>query len=318
MKQEVTKKFVFFGASVTVQKTGYVPEIQSLLSKIDQMSVTVIPEGYGGMQITNAALIFLENCFVHHPSHLFIDWFSCIYALKYDVRPYVQTFIHACQAHGCQIVFLLIPRVEGTDKKYNELRKIVREEFGAYLIDIEKEVDNWRTHCLKDEVHTNDIGSKKYAEIVLKHCLINEKTGFPQPKVVETTRFCELGKFFPIEQIRKRLVMQGNGTIIGMIHTVGPHSHVIRLKHILHSGEVINLKNEQIWDAWCHYDRQNCNLSSLELNGSLEIEVLQTTDCDVDWSVCRRKGRESTFRCEKFLKNAVIYYVGNIQLVECE
>ena len=71
--EETMTKIVFYGASVTQQRNGYVDHFAKL-SKAQVMKL-----GFGGMHLNDAGICFVDKAVQTRPDICFIDWFSTAY-----------------------------------------------------------------------------------------------------------------------------------------------------------------------------------------------------------------------------------------------
>lgn len=235
---------------------------------------------------------FLKN----KPNYCFIDFFSTKHNCMHEIFvECLETIVYKFTKSNCKLIFLFFLHKQHSVRTefYNYIKQYLTKN-NLYCIDINDYL-KFDTSLIRDLVHTTEVGSKKYAEIIYslfekdKH-----KIMYPQQDLIEP-RFCHIKKLCVNKTFSKNIILEGDCLIIGFRVTIGPSSGLIK----------INDKIYSIWDNWSHYDREGFRLKQIELTDNLEIEILQTA---IDYSTCNRPMKYDGI---KKLIIIDIYYVGS-------
>jgi len=295
------KTICFFGASVTQQKNGYAV---FLSNKLNQEKIETHIFGYGGNHINDAGICFLNKVVEKNPDYCFIDFFTTGYIDSgKDIIDYLDTIVYNFTKVKCKLIFLFLLRIDIDHIKkiefYNFLKKYL-EQKNLYYIDINDYL-NYSTEFCRDDVHTTDLGSEIYSAIIYNKFKKNLDT-IKLPINIEKTCFYNEIKILTLNKIfTNNFNLSGKCFIIAFNLIIGPKSGFIE----------INEKKYLIWDIYCHYERQSFNLKNIELNGNIEIKILQD---HIDYSEVRRKIEESNINKE--LNIIEIYYIGeNLNII---
>ena len=152
----------FFGASITQQKSGYVHWFKKL-----NPNYNIQQFGYGSMYITDAGICFIDDVIAQKPDYCFLDWFSpACYRPPEKINEYLDVIVEKLFNINCRIIFLFFYRKQmdpGWFVMFDYLKEYA-SNYGINYIDLSKleEADQY----LRDTIHTNDLGSKKYGEII--------------------------------------------------------------------------------------------------------------------------------------------------------
>ena len=281
----------FFGASVTHQNNGYADKISKLLvnSKVHIFR-------YGGNHISDAGICFIDNVLKTNCNYCFVDFFSTAYISIDDLTiEYLDTIVYKLTNCNCRIIFLFMVRSDNDKRQdfYNFIKKYLISK-NLYYIDL-NDFFKYDSTLLRDDVHTTELGSEKYA-VKIYDIFQNNKNIIQNPINIVKTRFCEI-KILQVNKIfNDNIILEGNGIIIAFYLIIGPKSGIVEIDNKKHS----------IWDQWCHYNREHFNLNLLIVKDKLEIKILQE---DIDYSSCRRNIKDITNIKELNIIN--IYYTGD-------
>lgn len=290
-------KIVFFGASVTQQKHGYVDEFAKLNCKIK-----VIKRGYGGMHLSNAGICFIDEILKLKPDICFIDWFSTSYnGCDGDAKIYLQTILQKLSLINCRVIFLFFPYLEceGKDKFYIAMKEYLREyKKEMVLVDEMVEKEEWR-NLLRDTIHTTSSGSKRYAEIVNDYLRLQPKETRTFENL-EVTQYSEIKKLKVKRAFEKKVMLRSNRTcyVVGFRNIIGRHSGIVEIKK---TGGTVE---KNLWDRWCYYTRRHLDLTLL-IDEPTEIII---SDKLFDTSLCDKK---VDFNVKKKFVIDTIYYIGD-------
>jgi hypothetical protein len=283
----------FFGASVTAQKTGYTYLLSKKL-KDDEIETHVF--GYGGNHIDDAGICFLDNVIEKKNDYCFIDFFSTGYfEISQKLIEILDTIVYKFTKVNCKLIFLFFLREDHVKRIpfYNFVKEYLNKN-GLFFLDINDYLEYSSDLC-RDNVHTTELGSEKYANIIYEQFKIN-KCCINYPVNITETRFCVKIKSISINKIFKdKLILKGNCFIISFYLIVGPKSGLVE----------VNGKQYSVWDIYCHYERPHFNLKNINVTNELEIKVLQN---DIDYSKCKREITETC--AEKELNILKIFYIG--------
>jgi hypothetical protein len=314
----------FFGASVTEQANGYVKSFSNLIG--DEFIVSKY--GYGSMHIKDAGVIFIDEVLKSKPHYCFIEWFCTLFVPPTEIlEEYLNAIVYKLFNNNCLPIFVLISGDKtilypDRIRMYKDASNYAKQNNIPFIsIYDHPEIQQYETSTLfRDSVHTNDVGSKIYANIIYDQ-FINEIYGkFDLPNNVELefplssprilppqTRFHDIKKIeFPHNiKITKTIEINGKGRIVGLHQNIGPHSGLIEI-----SGESYK-QQYNLWDAWCYYCRDNIKIEA-EIDGHLKINILQD---QFDTSSAKEKVEPLS---KKHIKPYSLYYIGTIDSMTYE
>lgn len=309
----------FFGASVTQQKYGYVYHFQKELNNSNNQYFI---HGYGSMHIVDAGICFIKDIVKENPEICFLDWFSTSFLSnkKYGhshLKTCLHTILYELNKVNCLPIFLLFDSIEQTEEIYNqrlemyEFLKSFAFEKNIPVISLYnlKEKNINIKELLRDNVHTNDEGSKYYG--------INIKNDFL--KILENKNYFNfIGKrefmktiYHDIKSISQEITffteikLRGNGYIMGIYQKIGPFSPIVNITS--RNIETTNKKTYQIWDKWAYYERETIKLRDLNILGELKIEI---TDLEIDHSESKIQLNWNDY--EKKIIICRIFYLGDL------
>jgi len=275
----------FFGASVTQQKTGYAQMIKQFLNNFN-----INVHGYGSMHIHDAGVCFLDDVVKNKPDYCFIDWFSTGYINNY-INEYLDTITYKLQQnHDCTIIYLFFDRTDMNDERLEmyEVAKKYADSHNIYYIELYN--NNNINELIKDQVHTNDFGSNFYAQKIYSEFMSRIYNKNLPKIIVDKTKYCDIKVLDYMKEINDKLVIKGNGKIVGIYQSIGPYSGRVKI-----NNNIID-----VIDIWCVYERNNIKIS-VDVNDHITIEVLKGKTSEYSW--------ETEPKCLKIIK---IFYIGNI------
>lgn len=289
----------FYGASVTQQKSGYAVKLKSRLQ--DEVEIF----GYGGMHLNNAGICYIDKVLEVKPDYCFIDWFSTTYLDRnQSTIDYLDTLVDKFSKIDCKLIFLfLLNRNHDERVEFYEYCKAYLRSKGLPFYDMNEHLES-SPEMLRDFVHTTEVGSEKYAEII--HRKFDQDR--PTLKVVHETRETGYSKIRETTVNRiytKQLKLNGKAEVIGLLLTIGRHSGVVRVED--QNGRMA----VNTWDQWCHYDRMHFNIP-LKIQGTTELKIGRDV---FDTSSCNIEGVDFQRYKKKLILHS-IYYIGELELVE--
>lgn len=276
-----------FGASVTAQKNGYPVYLEK---KFNQK---VNAYGYGSEHLVYSGMIHIDKVLQSQPSICFIDWFTTGWLSKCEKTiTALNTIKYKFSINNCKLIFLFLPRKDHSIRIdfYNFVKEYLHFN-NLSFIDLNDHL-TYSEEIIRDEVHTTEYGSEKYAEII---CNEYNKIGAVKcPINIDKNKYCDF-KELSINQIfKKKLQLKGNGEIILDLN-IGPNSGYIKC----------NEKEVLLWDIYCHYKR-TCSHHHFYVKDNCEITIL---DKKVDYSLCKR---DFNFDDVEFELDVIkIYYTGD-------
>lgn len=283
-----------FGASVTQQQSGYAVKLKDMMT-----TTNVHILGYGGNHLGDAGVCFLDNVIKIKPTYCFIDFFSTAY-VKTDnlTTEYLDTIVYKLTNVKCRIVFLFMVRQDHDDEGTRTFYRFLKQYLNSrqlYYIDLNDHF-KYSTELVRDTVHTTDIGSDKYAAKIYE---IFKQSNIMFPRNITKTKYSDGIKILDVNKIFKNnVVLEGDCLIVAFYLSIGRNSGIVEINNTKH----------QIWDEWCHYERNHFNLPQTVVNKHLEIKILQDA---VDYSKCRREITNDTgVDIIKELNIIGIYYIG--------
>lgn len=294
---------VFFGASVTEQREGYAHYFKLK----DGGNNKCFKKGYGSRHLNDAGICYIDNVLEHNPNVCFIDWFSTGYVSN-SISMYLDTITKKLMDKNSIIVFLLFDRLDINEKRL-EMYDVVKKyasEYGHHYIELYN-IPNIRD-LLRDVVHTNENGSKYYAEKIYEYYEKHLKNAVPNYlKFPDENKYCHVKKKQINSKIYKYLMINGkNIEIIGIAQIIGPHTGVLEFNI---DG---NIYNYNLYDQWCYYNRKN-----IKINCYAECNIVfNVTQQPIDLSLF--EGKNIDPNTTKYLDIQTIFYLGEIENISYE
>jgi hypothetical protein len=317
-------KITFFGASVTEQQNGYVKYFTELCG--DRFHISKY--GYGSMHIKDAGIIFIDKVLQEKPQYCFIEWFCTWFVPTTEIlEEYLNAIVYKLFNNNCLPIFVLLSGDKSIlypdrIRMYKDAINYAKQNNIPFIsIYDHPEIQQYETSTLfRDSVHTKDVGSKIYANIIYDQFIneIYEKFDLPNNPELEfplssprtpppQTRFHDIKKIeFPHNvEITKTIEINGEGRILGLHQNIGPHSGLIEISNGSYKQQY------NLWDMWCYYCRDTIKID-VELDGYLKISVLQD---QFDNSSAKEKVEPSI---KKHIKPYSLYYIGTIDSITYE
>ena len=309
---------VFFGASVTKQKEGYLTHFKK---KFEQFKIAQV--AVGGSHIKDAGVCFLPQVLEKNPKYCFLDWFSpsldqyCSQQLK----DYLQCIVRQLFEIKC-VPILLFFNGDGSghdfEKKIKIFNFIIEEICVKYNVPYIKVYEAvWQLgytddKILKDAVHTNELGSTLYSSIIADKFekIISQSAKIDFNLKPEKNKYIDI-KSKQLEKTEvKSILIKGSAEVLGIFQKVGPFTGWVEVKI-----DGVSAGDRCLVDKHCYYTRDCFNLA-YTFNTSLEIRLL---DKPADYNICKNpvdygvKDWEAYYnRHKKKLHFTELYYVGNI------
>lgn len=289
----------FFGASVTEQKTGYTYEFKKLLE--NNINVSVF--GYGSTHLNDAGVCLIDNVIKETPNYCFIDWFSTGFVcFNSYIYTFLNTIVYKFSQINCYLIFLFFdrnPMEENRIKMYDIVKEYCKNHNIKYI-----ELFNNKnvSELLRDTVHTNELGSKYYANKIYEFYnneIVNKNN--IMINIPEKNKYCDIKSIEINKIIKDKIIFKGNAEIIGILQIIGLNSGIIEINN----NNVITKYN--LWDQWCHYNRTNMKIN-LIFENFLEINITQEK---FDTSLCKNNDINWD-SYDKYMDIKQIFYIGEL------
>lgn len=264
----------FFGASITQQKSGYVSRFKEL-----NPNFIINQFGYGGMNIRDGGIIYIDEVIPSNPKYCFLDWFSpeC-YRPPEKINIYVDVLVEKLLSIDCYPIFLFFYRKDmdrGWFDMFDHL-KSYGQKYAINSIDLSK-LEN-ASEYLRDSIHTNDLGSEKYGSIINEqfHNMTFQKSSLvPEKNSLSRINSIELGI---VAKEHIKIKSSGCSSIVGVLQQVGPYTDMV----ICCSGGVeygVDLK-----DRWSEkYERETIKFNIGQFCGELVVKVKVSESKKLVW-----------------------------------
>lgn len=288
---------VFFGASVTEQsvhhatgeRTGFVNYFIDEFSEKNDFLVSRISAG--SSDVMDAGIVYVEKVIALKPDICVLDWVTP--SLKECDPKIIQQIYARLLEHDILPVTILLPRTDRVQRDIPIAKEMARicMDFDLPFYDVADRMEGvpYETF-LRDVVHTNAVGAKLYAEMLLDilksvpvHAKILRKPDIPFHVIEVLTA----GKV-PLSARRLEIKIENpeHGEIdicVVLEQRVGPYSPLINVLVSDHDGEIETSKLEtySIFDPWCHRERQCIkrltNWHRVESPGRFIVQVINQT-----------------------------------------
>jgi hypothetical protein len=284
-------KINFFGASVTQQLNGFPRVFASSCTNIECEIF-----GFGARHIKDAGICYIDLALKNRPNILIIDWFSTGFIHKSNLEEislYVDVLIRKVVLSNAVPVFLFLPQ-KGNIKEEHDWLKEYLEVRHIPFFDIGEQIENHEV-CLKDTIHTTDVGSALYA-----NALIGFLNQFLKKTSKQNVIIPPVNKYYDVRSVDIHRVVHdyfdliGDAEVIGFSQIVGPYSGYVEFNNYLFNN----------WDRWCHYEREMINFS-FRVSGETRLTVLQK---DFDRSSCEHP---IEWPKSKYLKLLKLFFIGD-------
>lgn len=296
---------VFFGASVTQQKEGYVHFFDKL---VNRENYNLIQRGYGSMHLDDAGICFIDDIILENPNYCYIDWFSTGFIAKNEkiLYIYLDVIVRKLLLINCKIVFLLFDRADMSDERLKMYNNVILYA-NKYNIDYIELYNNENiSDLLRDNVHTTILGSQVYGTKIYEHFLENiiNKDTISLINIPLENKYSDIKKITVDKVVNDNIILKGDFEIVGIYQTIGPFSGLCEIDT---NGDK---KIFNIWDQWCRYKRKNIKITISERNQSCKIKVLQDS---FDTTLCKIK--DICFdSIKKYMEIHYIFYIGELEI----
>jgi lysophospholipase L1-like esterase len=280
---------VYFGASVTVQRSGYRPRLHALVAP-EERAVTA---GIGSVGAISGLFLLDDLVLRHRPELCFVEFATTDMDGRTPLavlRSVLEAIVDRLRGNRCEPCFLLL----GRRRVPAAVRAGVRSAYldvarchAVRCIDVAEELEAGQA-MLADEVHTTDAGAALIAERVAEDFATHGRPTLAarrppvHPPSFQTTRVVpaqaeQLDR--PAEAITGMLrltypyvaaspgngfTVRTRGELIGLLLAIGPTSGAVRIRGGGIDDEVV------IWDRWCTYDRlSTCILERTPVVGAV-------------------------------------------------
>ena len=270
-------KAVFFGASVTAQEkshssgevTGFYPHIvEYFKSKPSTWDITRISAG--SSHFDTAGYCLLDKVIQLKPDVVFVDWHTT--SLEIFNPNLFKSFLNKLAQSNIYTIFMLLPRksilrdylLRPNIKQTISVKSDMVDVMDFYKLIPAKGINIY--DILRDECHTNSLGARIYADIILEKLnSIPRRNRVQSKKRMDTINVSEFkisDEYIKIKEITMTIKRCTDlmGIHIVLDNKIGPFSPIISLKN--EDYEI----DYSLWDTYCHYTRNN--FSGLPANSS--------------------------------------------------
>lgn len=309
---------VFFGASVTKQKEGYVAFFKNLNS---EKSISVV--AVGATHIKDAGVCLLEQVIQRKPKYCFLDWFtpSLEQYSSHQLKDYLFFIIRKLFDINCVPVFLFLNgdgsghNFDNKIKIFNTIINEVCEVYNIPYIKVYEQINQLgysNEEILKDEVHTNLFGAELYATLITEEFkkIVKQVEKFNFSVKPEKNKYSELKIKQLACEVKKRILFKGDAEIVGIFQKIGPFTGWVEIKI---DGKDLN--ERCLVDKHCYYTRECFNFS-YKFNNFLEITLSAR---EPDYNVCKNPKDYGVKDWDAYYKRHLkkldfkeIYYIGEI------
>jgi hypothetical protein len=254
----------FFGASITEQKLGYVSRFKEL-----NPNFAINQFGYGSMYITDAGVCFIDEVLSTNPEYCFLDWFSpACYRPPEKIKDYLDAIVGKLFKINCHPIFLFFYRKQmdpGWFVMFNYL-KAYASQYNINCVDLSN-LEN-PDQYLRDNIHTNEIGAKKYGDIISKefnNMIFKNCTNSPDQNKFSRIH-CLHANIVAKEQVELKSI--GCSSIIGILQNVGLYTEDVM--YLCEGKEyIVSLK-----DKWSEkYERKTMKFIVDNFCGEMTIKI---------------------------------------------
>lgn len=284
---------VFFGASVTQQginragvRVGYVPNVIERLERSHGQGLFEFHQmGYGSNHFSDAGYILLSEVLTLNPDLVVFEWFTTgLDAFDSAKLDFVIRSLLDC---GTMVVSLVLPfkRTIGKPERPCIQQSRWYQRLGLHQINLNHEIGRALDLdiCLRDEVHTNELGGAAYADIIapaLSSLLAGQLLPHDPGSEIVPLKDRTMAPIVSSRNMGDLTLMEGdtlkvsfaNGSEVQLYgHSIiGPHSTTLDVR----CGEVQHFVT--LLDAWCTYERTCLKPLSQKIKlstGTLEIRI---------------------------------------------
>jgi len=263
------RHIVFFGASVTEQHihnatgevSGFVTYFEQHLA--EGLGVRVSRVSAGSSDLTDAAMVYVEEVIALKPDICFLDWATPALT-SCDPRFIHQIYFRLMQ-HDILPVTLIFPRRDRAQRDLPITREMsgLSQAYDLPFFDATPLLKKYGTDVvLRDVVHTTAEGARIYAEAVaalIPRLPSRLRFAFASPVPFVVTEL--VSEVPPPDTFRKMIVTNLakddrplEFTMV-MQQRVGPFSPILDVRSFGPTGGT-ELPPFPLWDVWCHRERQ--------------------------------------------------------------
>lgn len=251
---------LFYGASVTAQSgdSGFVDNLAELdNSKIYRRL------SFGSSQFDNAGFFNLLSILnsQQKPDIVFFEW-STTSENNYNADK-LDYFVTSLLHHNILPVFLILPRTDTfkENRKSEFLLYELADTFDVPLLDLRYLLHKYpATELLRDIVHTTQFGANIYARKINKFLCAHDWTEdfLTNKKEIEFKKYYDLNMIELNKEIGKDQYLELNFDALSDLSEItisllkGPYAPIIDI----FSNDLL-VKEQSIFDPWCHYEREN-------------------------------------------------------------
>ena len=284
-----------FGASVTEQKFGYA---RCLKEYLPDYNITIY--GYGSHCLQNAGILYIDDIIKTKPQYCILDFFVVGSRDFVDDIECLNTILYKLSTINCKCIipFFLCINANNSGEFYYDKIKSYLEKYDVYYIDF-KNYLTFSNDLIRDDVHTTELGGKKYAEII-SNLLLKDKNKIIIPNInLESQTYSNIQKYNLDKEVElnenehMEIELDKPYKYLFIVMIIGPHTGII----------TINEKEYTNWDIYCHYNRTATRKFCLN---SSNIKIVQTSKL-FDTSYCRRDIDFTKYKKKLHIKEIYFY-----------
>jgi hypothetical protein len=297
----------FHGASVTEQggEESYFYQLNQLISKVEFLSIK--KKGYGGCHFNDAGFLTIDDDTNIDIDFCFFEW--CTTSVTYFEESKLNYVVAKLFSKKIIPIFLILRR---TDNLQDTTSRMCENQVINYCKSNNVMFFDYRniiipSEDLRDVVHTNIRGAKKYANQLFKD-LQNLSESYPLPRL--NFNFLE----YEINCIKDlNICIQEEGEIILNFTNITVNSELVIETIAGPASPIIEVNNGYrkicLWDEYSHYDRvaySQISNNFLKISEGSGQVIIRVTSDPIDYSICRRDFKYNEI---KFLTIKSIYAV---------
>ena len=306
-------KILFYGASVTQQggSSGYIQRLQELVTG---SPFEISSLGYGACHFNDAGFYNLQKVISERPDVCVLEW-NTTGLVEFDIKK-MNSVLGRLIENNIYIAFLILPRRDTNmkgNRRAEELIMDISETLEIPLLDIRTSVDF--EECVRDDVHTNNIGALLYANLIFNWLKITEFKKINKSfDVVRSVYVNDVNIF-----VREKSIIEcdlkfhkSNFFEIVFETTVGPS-----MLNLLISIDAHQIERSFV-DPWCYYERLMfhtvCQNEDLKFSSDFSKLLIRPSETLPDYSSLRQLPNIAANQ-EKGLLVHRIYSVG-VELID--
>jgi hypothetical protein len=224
------------------------------------------------MNIRDGGIIYIDEVIRSKPKYCFLDWFSpeC-YRPPKKIEIYLDILVEKLLSIDCYPILLFFYRKD-MDRSWFEMFEHLKDYGDKYAINnIDLSKLKNASEFLRDSIHTNDLGSKKYGSIINEqfHNMTFQKSSL----VPEKNEFSRISSIEVGIVAKKYVKLKSSGcsTVVGILQKVGPYTDDVICCH----GDIDNIII--LKDKWSErYERETIKFNVYQFCGELIIRVSES------------------------------------------